>query len=164
MKILSAAILIASVSPAIAQLGKDASYFCITEFAGGAVYSGITKKWEGTTFRAGNRKFVLRLKFLRTYTGQSAYEYNVTVTEAGSNDVLQCYGDNSATVTVFAPSNELKCAVAPRIPLRFNLRNNRFLAAYLIGYVDGEDTNEGTVAFRTWGTPTIFGGTCTKID
>jgi hypothetical protein len=34
-KILSAAILIASVTPASAQLGKDASYFCTTEVAGG---------------------------------------------------------------------------------------------------------------------------------
>jgi hypothetical protein len=50
MKILSAAILIASVplSTASAQLGKDASYFCAADFTGGVIYDEGIKKWKGT--------------------------------------------------------------------------------------------------------------------
>jgi hypothetical protein len=39
---------------------------------------------------------------------------------------------------------------------QFNLRTNRFLGAYLEGYVDGKDNNDDT--------PFVSGGTCSKID
>ena len=38
----------------------------------------------------------------------------------------------------------------------FSLKTNRFLSIYSIGYMDGEDRNENT--------PSVSGGTCTKID
>ena len=38
----------------------------------------------------------------------------------------------------------------------FSLKTNRFLSIYSIGYMDGEDSNENT--------PSVSGGTCTKID
>ena len=57
MKIISAAILIASVplATANAQLGKDASYFCTAEFAGGIFYDAETRKWKGSALSANNR-------------------------------------------------------------------------------------------------------------
>jgi hypothetical protein len=58
---------------------------------------------------------------------------------------------------VLAASGEMKCALASLIPFRFNLKNNRFLGAYLIGFAEGEDNPDGTA-------PTIFGDTCTKTD
>jgi hypothetical protein len=106
MKILSAAILIASVTTANAQLGKDASYFCIAEVVGGLAYDAGMKKWKATSFRA-DKKFILRLKFLNNRLEKSVfnqdetvYDYNVTITEAGSNFAGPCVGRGQKHVTV----------------------------------------------------------------
>ena len=39
---------------------------------------------------------------------------------------------------------------------QFNLTNNRFLSIYDFGYIDGRDNNDET--------PSVSGGTCTKIE
>ena len=39
---------------------------------------------------------------------------------------------------------------------QFNLKAHRYLAAYLVGYVDGEDVNDDT--------PSVTAGVCTKIE
>jgi hypothetical protein len=39
---------------------------------------------------------------------------------------------------------------------KFNLKASRFDEAYLIGYVNGHDTNDDT--------PVVAGGVCTKIE
>jgi len=163
MKILSAAILIACVplSTANAQLVKDASYFCVAEVVGGLAYDAGMKKWIATSFRA-EKKFVLRLKFLTNRVEKSVfnqdetvYDYNVTITEAGSNFAGPCLGRGQKHVTV-RPLGWLLCHGADLHEYRFDLDTNRFLAAYLHGYIDGKDNNNNT--------PAVLGGTCTKID
>jgi|SRR6185369_3459648 hypothetical protein len=160
MKILSAAILIACApfSTASAQLGKDASYFCTTEVAGGLTYDVGMKKWKGTAFNADG-KFVLRLKHLRTRAqksdfGETVYEYKVTITEAGSNLPYSCDNFSEENVTM-TDLGWVRCNYALH-EFKFNLNTNRFLTAYLDGYADGKDNKKNT--------PSIEGGACTKID
>jgi hypothetical protein len=161
MRILSAAILIASVTTASAQLGKDASYFCLAEAVGGLSYDERTKKWIGSSLRA-DKKFVLRLKFLNNRVEKSifnqdetVYDYNVTITEAGSNFVGPCLGSGQKHVTV-RPLGWLLCHGADLHEYRFDLDTNRFLSAYLHGFINGKASNDDT--------PAVMGGTCTKID
>src|SRR5262245_7729041 len=118
MKVLSAATLIAGVplTTANAQLGKDASYFCTEEFAGGIVYDEHAKKWMGSAFRT-DHKFVLRLKFLHTRKvggDQTVYDYNVTV---GS---LPCGRLGRADVPVNDRGGSFHCDTAMN-NYRFNL-------------------------------------------
>jgi len=159
MKILSTAILIACVplTTASAQLGKDASYFCIAEIAGGLSYDQGLKKWKGAEFST-NGRFVLRLKHLRTRVEQGilpdgiVHDYNVGITDAGRNVPRSCVARSEEPVTV-PEVGWLVCTAGLR-EYRFNLRTNRFLSIFLIGYIDGDDNNS----------PLIEGGTCTKID
>jgi hypothetical protein len=159
MKTLSAAILIACVplTTANAELGKDASYFCIAEFAGGLAYDERMKKWKGTAFRK-EQKFVLGLKHLRTQAKsaftETVYDYNVTITEVGTNLARMCetYPNPQVTVPEFG---WLVCDVGLR-EYRFNLTTKRFLSVYLVGYADGID-NENNA-------PSIVGGVCTEIS
>lgn len=158
MKISSAAILIASVTTASAQLGKDASYFCTAEIAGGLAYDEGLKKWKGTGLRT-EQKFVLRLRYLNSRKvggDQTVYDYDVTVTTTGTNNALPCArsGRTDRVVPVNNNSGILLCDTSLH-NYRFNLRNNRFVSASLIGYIFGGDNNEG---------PYAAGGTCTKID
>ena len=163
MKVLSAAILIACVpfSAASAQLGKDASYFCVAEFAGGLIYDEGMKKWKSGALRI-EEKFVLRLKHLRTrvqksYTGEDepVHDYDVTVTPAGSNAPFPCvsYGQRHVAVRLLS---SVWCDGLDLQVYKFNLITNRFLSSYLVGYVDGDHNKQNT--------PSVTGGTCTKID
>ena len=162
MKILSATILIACVPLTIAsaQFDRDVSYSCTTKAAGGLFYDAATKKWIGAVFRTDDY-FVLRLKHLRSGVrtsvigDETVYDYNVTITKAGSNSPSPCekHPEKHVTVTEYGL---LVCQGADLHEYRFNLRTNRFLSIYLIGYIDGKDTNEDN--------PGVIGGTCTKID
>jgi len=166
MKILSAAILIASVpvTSANAQLGKDASYFCISEFAGGVAYDQATKKWKGTALRTNN-KFVLRLKFVNSRVEKTffrgdeiVHDYNITFTETGSNSPEPCIDVRQSKPRITVGYDGLMTCTSS-LDLNeyiFNLTKNRFLATYLIGYIDGKDSNENT--------PAVSGGICAKID
>jgi len=173
MKILSAAILIASVTSANAQFvpSGDASYLCTAEIAGGLAYDDEMKKWKGTTFETDkkrmsfgwDKKFVLRLKFLRSRIekflskDELVHDYRVTMGPAdGFTFELPCTGrgpDKAVPVDVFG---WVRCSGAGSFEHKFSLITNRFLSAYLDGYVDGLDIKEET--------PLVLGGTCTKID
>jgi hypothetical protein len=120
------------------------------------------KKWKGTAFNADG-KFVLRLKHLRTRVrktlfgdDETVHDYNVTITKAGSNSPSSCanYPEQHVTVNEYSP---LICVGGDDLQeYRFSLKTNRFLSTYLYGYIDGKDSKENT--------PSIEGGTCTKID
>lgn len=164
-KILAAAILIACVplGMANAQLGKDASYFCAEDISAGLVFDQRTKQWKSTTFRA-DKKFVLRLKLLETHKSPAdinRYKYNVTITDAGFSEPWKCLnshlsstGTGDDPVVVLDLFDVFWCTAGGH-EFKFNFKNNRFLRASLIGYVDGKDDRD---------TPSIDGGTCTKID
>ena len=147
------------------QLGKDASYFCVTEFAGGLSYDEATKKWKGTVFNA-NDKFVLRLKFLQTRIekkpygneNETVYYYNATITASGQNSVTACENDDNADPKTHGIKERfpfLFCWASFQ-QYKFHFKDNRFLRSYLVGYFSGGDNNENT--------PYVAGGTCTKID
>ena len=119
------------------------------------------KKWKGAALRT-EEKFVLRLKHLRgriekSYNGeaQTVHEYDVTVTPAGSNYPVLCVSSGQTHVDV-RQLHGVWCYGVDFQEYRFNLTSNRFLSIYLIGYLEGAD-NKGN-------TPSVTGGTCTKID
>jgi hypothetical protein len=150
-----------SVSNAMAP--QDASYYCIVEFAGGLAFNPTLKKWESAKFRP-ERKFVLKLKYLTTrtqkdYAGrdETVSDFNVTLTASGSNSSEPCLkvGDEWSVVVPISQDDFISCT-AELSEHYFNLRSNRFLTSYMIGYTDGKDNDENT--------PSVSGGTCTKID
>ena len=138
------------------EQGKDVSYFCVVEFAGGLSFNQKTNKWEGTKFRTDD-KFVLRLKFLQSRTekshfgeDQQVHDYKVTIIKSGTSSAVACGGD-SVSVT----AERVECT-STMTNYQFNLENNKFLGSYPHGYVDGIDNGEDT--------PRVSGGRCMKIN
>ncbi len=148
----------------VAQNRKDLAYFCVSEFAGGLSYNATTGKWESSRFRV-DAKFVLRFKFLKSRMGKDflgedepVHDYNITLTASGSNYAALCedfFRPNDREI-ITTNDNEFFRCTASLTEYIFNLKSNRFLAAYLLGYVSGEDNNKNT--------PSVSGGTCTKIE
>jgi len=156
-KFLIGALLLAlSCGKAEAQEPKTEAYVCKVEFTGGLAYDAESKSWQSTTFQPKG-KFIFRLKFVRTETekiGLHGVNYEATVTEAGRNREISCAGGKDKTTS---PDQDgtLDCTTA-LYQYRFNLKNNRFLRAYLAGYVNGMNENSDT--------PGVSGGTCIKMD
>jgi len=134
-----------------AQQSKEGSYSCAAVSSGGIFYSNQTKKWEGTGFRPLS-KFVVKLTYFQTTTG--ADEYAVTITPDGSNDALSCTADRTPLVQI----DELDFLICRTkfFSYKFNLKAGRFVEAYLMGYVNGQDSNDDT--------PVVSAGVCTKIE
>jgi hypothetical protein len=160
--IVNLSIAIAACSWADFALGqsKDAAYYCVAEFAGGLAYDAGTKKWQGASFRTDN-KFVMRMKYVGSrgqgsgLTG-SLTEYMVTITQAGDSYAAPCTDDGSYEAKSVLSSNTWVFCNSSLADYKFNLKANRFLSVYALGYVDGTDNNDNT--------PAMTGGTCTKID
>jgi hypothetical protein len=161
---ISVLVLILTGSASAVAQSRDAAYYCVAEAAGGLKYNETTKKWEGASF-SPEAKFVLRMNFLRGRVQKEEYsslvaeeqvsDYTVTITTAGSNTGVDCVSQYpSKTVTVYE-SGTLRCYTAVSEYI-FNVRTNRFLAIYRVGYVAGGDNNDSA--------PSLQGGTCTKID
>jgi hypothetical protein len=109
--------------------------------------------WSGR--RKG--KFTFRLKSARSLTGKTdlhAVNYEATVTEAGRNREVSCAGGKDTATS--ADQDGTLILLRPYTSTSFNLKNNRFLRAYLAGYVNGMNENSDT--------PGVSGGTCTKTD
>jgi hypothetical protein len=153
---------------AYAQESKDASYFCTREMAAGLAYNNSLKRWEGVQLPSEGSfsKFVLRMRFLKERVQKNILDeledvsdYEVTITEAGSNSGFPCrsggVGFATKIVTVVDDEGELDCS-ARTYSFKFNLENRRFISVFLHGYVDGAESNENT--------PMMSGGICTEID
>ena len=140
-----------TVSASLAQQPNEGAYSCAAEFSGGIVYNHQTKKWEGSSFRPLS-KFTLKLKYVRTEANGD--EYAVTITSSGRNDALPCisYRTQLAQIDEFG---YLVCRTK-FFNYKFNLKAGRFVEAYLMGYINGLDTNDDT--------PMLSGGACTKIE
>ncbi len=140
-----------TVAVSLAQQSNEGSYSCAAESSGGIFYNDQTKKWEGTSFRPLS-KFTLRLKYVRTTTERD--EYTVTVAPNGGNDALLCnpYGTQLAQIDEFG---FLVCRT-DFYNYKFNLKAGRFVEAYLIGYINGHDSNADT--------PVVSAGVCKKIE
>ena len=143
---------------------KDGSYLCVVEVSAGLRYNERTKKWESATFRP-TTKFTMRMKSLRSITrkdfignDQPVHVFDVTTTKAGSSKELPCEkpGEPIEPVVIGGDDVGFDCLGADLQEYRFNLKTDRFLTAYMGGYVDGANSNADT--------PYINGGTCTKID
>jgi hypothetical protein len=137
---------------------NEESYYCVGEASGGIFYDAKAKTWHGTVFKA-DQKFVLNVKQVDSkYEGSNFIEtLTLTITLAGSNYAAQCFdttkSPKEAAIVVLFES--VRCT-ANATEYIFNRSNNRYLAVYAIGYVSGRDDNENT--------PSMTGGTCTKIQ
>lgn len=150
-------------SMAVAQQPlTETTYFCTTEMAGGLAFSTTAKRWEPATFRP-THKFVLKVKYHRVREEANSFEKSgksivfdveASVTDAGTSTVKNCHPMDGSLGHIEMRDHQFHCE-AILMQYRFNLLNNRFLKAYLQGYVEGPDNNEDT--------PSISGGTCTKI-
>lgn len=151
-----------AVAPAQAIEPKNAAYYCTNEATGGVKYSPQLQKWTSGSFLP-DKPFVIRLEFLNSrrqkqfdWTELSTVNsFSVTVTEAGSKDAHACKDASNykAPVEVW-DDGWLRCNVALS-ELRFNPENNRYMSAYLVGYVGGDNGGD---------TPAISIGTCTKVN
>ena len=146
---------------ATAQPLNDGVYLCTKEFSGGLAYDAKTKKWHSTTFKPDG-KFVLRLK----YTGQiiektfgsekiAYYQYDIMLTPAGTSEEYSCIDPGGRKTVSIRDRLYFRCGSLSGY-YAFDLQNNRFLQAYLEGYVGGRDNNDDT--------PFVAGGTCSKIQ
>jgi hypothetical protein len=142
---------------------NSASYFCVVEFAGGLAYNETLRRWDAARFRPEG-KFVLRMQLLKSRTIKTfsekeevVHDYMVTITKSGANSAIPCTSDSpqSRPAVTVDSYGWLTCS-SSLTDYKFNLKTNRFISAYLIGYADGRDTNSDT--------PSISGGTCTKIN
>jgi hypothetical protein len=123
----------------------------------------VQARWQSTTFIPSG-KFVLHLKFLRSGIRKDFFDkdepvndYTVTITNAGENYANPCqqYGGEGTDGISVGKWNTFRCTSALQ-DYFFSLKTNRFLVAYMVGYLDGRDDNSNT--------PSMSGGTCTKID
>jgi len=151
-----------------AQEDKTVTYYCTAEAEGGLFYNKAIKKWEGVRFEP-RHKFVLRLKFVRTYVRKKVNEfdedermnvYEVTVTDAGEPMRIihdKCTTNSDSNEVPVGKNNMVLCSTVFS-DYKFNLDRNRYLETYAIGYADSSKDDEKS------DTPTIEGGTCTKIE
>ena len=149
-------LLACSYEKAAAQELKTEAYACKVEFTGGLAYDADSKSWRSTTFQPKG-KFVFRLKSVKTQPEKidlHAVDYEATVTEAGKNREVSCVRGKDKTTSA-DQDGTVSCATA-LFDYKLNLKNNRFLRAYLAGYVNGLNENSDT--------PGVSGGTCIKTD
>jgi hypothetical protein len=156
-KVLFGTLLLAlSCGRAEAQEPKTEAYVCKVEFTGGLAYDVGSKSWRSMTFQPKG-KFIFRLKFAKTQAEKidlHVVDYEATVTESGKNREVSCVRGKGKTTSA-DQDGTLDCATA-LFEYKFNLKNNRFLRAYLVGYVNGMNENSDT--------PYVSGGTCIKTD
>jgi hypothetical protein len=139
----------------------DGSYYCVTEFSGGVAYDETLKKWESTRFRP-NEKFIVQFKYIGPhppYAGQSyTDDYFVTITPSGSDKMEACktyYKEASDRIEFTRDVGRGDCQTFLHRYI-FGLKYKRFLRTFESGgYVNGMDEETDT--------PSISGGTCTKI-
>jgi hypothetical protein len=144
--------------------GQDTTYVCSSEIEAGMIYDSSLKEWRGARLKQ-KQKFVLKLKFVRAQQNgpEQIDVYNVSIRPDGddlptalTNCFAEKYGQpgDPLEVQAYAAYGSLTCSTLFRT-YKFNMKNNRFLSAYIEGYVDG-DTNDNTPAFAA--------GRCTKIN
>ena len=144
---------LALVQPAFSQ-GKDAAFFCIEEMIAGLTFNEATEKWDAKTIRP-EHKFVIGMKFIRTYGSLQMSDYDVTITKAGTDDVASCTNRYHVGAPVQVADDEFGCRTK-FFDFIVNVKTLRFLRIYSEGYVGGKDIGADT--------PSISGGRCTKID
>jgi hypothetical protein len=138
----------------------DGSYYCVAEFVGGVAYDEKLKKWESARFRP-HEKFVVHFKYIGPHMcgDQDCYtdEYFVTITPSASDKTEACKNYKGSEKIEFTRGVGRGDCETPLKRYTFGLKYNRFLATFEFGgYVIGMDEKTDT--------PSISGGTCTKIQ
>ena len=129
------------------------------------VWDQALKAWRGAIFQSGDN-FILSMTLVgrqRNFQSKQDYlRYEVNITPSGTNTSEVCF-DNDPSASDPTERKKVKvyddlqfvCSSVVR-EYEFNLRANRFLVFYLLGYFDGRDNNENT--------PSVSGGMCTKVE
>lgn len=141
---------------------KDGTYFCTVEFAAGLAYNQTTKRWQSTTLRP-DYSFILGLEFIETKQDEllpglsvkksTVSSYNIALIVAGS-EAMPCLSEDRDAAVMYDGNPFVRCTSGVK-EYSFNFQNNRFLQAYMHGYVDGKDDGGDT--------PSMSGGMCTRI-
>jgi hypothetical protein len=134
------------------------SYDCSSDMVGGLTFDQQSKQW-GPARLSDMLKFVLRLTSVAKTDEVGARLFKVTITYEASNDPVPCwtsygYKGSPEEVPMLASDNMLRCITFAK-SYRFNVQTNRFLAANLEGFVDGDGLGD---------TPYLAIGKCTKIN
>jgi hypothetical protein len=149
---------LAFLQPAFSE-SKDGAYHCVVEMSAGLGFDRTSKKWFATTFRV-DQKFVLRMKYggsrMAKVTGEEVQvsDYDITITDAGTDFDRPC-SHNQKMATIHDDDGGFRCGTITE-DFFVNIKTLRFLRIYPLGYVSGQDNHDNT--------PSVSGGTCTKID
>jgi len=145
---------LALVQPAFSQ-SKDGAYYCVVEMSAGLAFDGASKKWSAAALRV-DQKFVLRMKYGGSHIeeGKQVSDYDITITDAGTDFDRPC-SSNQKMVTIHDDDGGFRCGTITE-DFVVNIKTLRFLRIYPLGYVSGQDNNDNT--------PSVSGGTCTRID
>ena len=141
--------------------GRDGTYNCTVQFAGGLEYDKSLKEWHGAILKP-SRNFVMKLTFRQTvkvqdrdeYDKGQAHdrdEYDVTITEEGDASV-SCLErrEKLPSINKYA---FLECSRIGLIDYKFNFVNHRFIEIYKGGYINGANDDNDS--------PKLSGGLCT---
>ena len=138
------------------------TYLCSSEIEAGLKYDQSAKEWRALKIEE-KEKFILKVRFKRTEKkgsfGGKTEIYNLTITPTGTNLAEDCYAKtfglrgNPREIEAHADYRLLFCYTAFN-QYTFNLKTNRFLSAFGLGYVNG-DNNDAS--------PAIAAGKCTEI-
>ncbi|MEP7240578.1 MAG: hypothetical protein ABI697_06810 [Devosia sp.] len=159
----AAAIVVVSQPAGAADKDFSGSYYCTEEFGGGIGYNESLKQWQGQAF-IPQAKFIVGLKLPSSTPNSGNAEnlvqtYSMTTTDSGTTNTSACtysgnYGDESP-VRLETDFPLLGCW-SNFFSYRIDLATLRYLRVYFAGYVNGADNNDNT--------PSVMGGTCTKIN
>jgi hypothetical protein len=125
----------------------------------GLAFDGASKKWSAAALRV-DQKFVLRMKYggsrMAKLTAEEVQvsDYDITITDAGTDFDRPC-SYNQKMVTIHDDDGGFRCGTITE-DFVVNIKTLRFLRIYPLGYVSGQDNNDNT--------PSVSGGTCTRID
>jgi hypothetical protein len=144
---------LALVQPAFSE-EKDAAYSCIEEMSAGLTFNETTKKWDAIVVRS-EHKFIIGMKFIRSYGSLQMSDYDVTITKAGTDDVASCTNRYEVGAPVQVENDEFGCRTK-FFDFIVNVKTLRFLRIYSEGYGGGKDIGTNT--------PSVSGGACTEID
>lgn len=150
-------------TPVNAIAPRSATYYCTTEAFGGVNFDKQNQRWKAANFKP-EKPFVLKLNFLSSAREKmfewsqpgAVNRFEVALTEAGSSKDRPCRKMKDPTKPIEVWDDGWVRCEFNLTELRFNPENNRFLTGYLVGYVDGDDSNENT--------PAIGVGVCTKLN
>jgi len=156
LKVITALVVatLALVQSAFSQ-SKDGAYHCVVEMSAGLAFDGASKKWSAAALRV-DQKFVLRMKYGGSHIeeGKQVSDYDITITDAGTDFDRPC-SNNQKMITIHDDDGGFRCGTITE-DLVVNIKTLRFLRIYPLGYVSGQDNNDNT--------PSVSGGTCTRID